>query len=287
MREKLQEQERIFLQMLDKPSIQEKLLEVLLNSSAFSTRVLRILNTVPKETKIQDSTPVESATLKNLRNQLAAREQDLTNMRKVWNDAELLRKEAEMKNVVLEKEIAHLKGEIAECQNTRNQLLQELQQSQKTLEQTREEANRINDQVSPFKAVLESYEQYKELCANDPFLSAVLPVDSPVRFFVAGTQRTEIFRLWDELSGRIETKSQAEQESWQKLLQFLLEQYNGLYQSPVLELMLDEQGKTYDRERHQGTANCSRYQGMIEKVLLPGIWNIRRNSAERKCVVCY
>lgn len=170
-----------------------------------------------------------------------------------------------------------------------------LLQKQKELEKLRQEGFALQEKAEKAVQISSAFE--KPLCCYKSYLSLpdslreklsnVLPDNEPIRFLVAGCQRETILSFWDYIKPEIEKISDLDRQIVLTILAYFIDQYNSLWNAPVFTLMTDEAGKAFDDRLHLRSSDCSRYSGTIQDVLLPGIWNVNKKSAERKSIVRY
>lgn len=144
------------------------------------------------------------------------------------------------------------------------------------------------ERLLPFRETVEAFERYRAMAAGLPeYLAQSLPRDDAVHFLAVGCQRDTIERLWDRFRERAEQLTAEQRETVEFLLAFFLARYNSLYGQPVYQLMLEEAGRPFDDRRHSRSPACSKYQGNVERVIFPGIWNLKKDEALRKSVVYF
>lgn len=142
--------------------------------------------------------------------------------------------------------------------------------------------------MAPFAELKTHYRAYMSLPeSRRTDLSKIIACCDPAAFLTSGSQRDTSFSLWDYMKSRLDELTGTEHEILARTLQYFLNRYNSLWTQPIYEWMDGETGKVFDDQRHSRSSTCSRYQGNIEQVLLPGIWNRNKKSAERKCIVHY
>lgn len=140
----------------------------------------------------------------------------------------------------------------------------------------------------PFREAVDAFKQYRALAQGLPeYLAQSLPRDNALRFLTTGCQRDTIEQLWDRFREQAEQLQAEQLETVVFLLDFFLARYNSLYDQPVYQLMRDEAGRPFDDRRHTRSTACSKYQGDVERVIFPGIWNMGQNRALRKSVVYF
>lgn len=160
----------------------------------------------------------------------------------------------------------------------------ELEKTQEVLKEKETDLERLLS----FREAVEAFNRYRVLASELPeYLAQSLPLDDALHFLAVGCQRDTIERLWDRFRERAEQLTAEQLETVEFLLAFFLSRYNSLYDRPVYQLMLEEAGRPFDDQRHSRSPACSKYQGEIERVIFPGIWNLRQNKALRKSVVYF
>lgn len=112
----------------------------------------------------------------------------------------------------------------------------------------------------------------------------IIADSSIVAFISTGSNIEYVEMFWDSMK-RNYAELGAEREALLQIFAYLLELCNAYQGEQVYELLDDEIGKGFDDDVHMRSENCSKYSGKIEKVLLPGIWNKRRERANRKALV--
>ena len=112
----------------------------------------------------------------------------------------------------------------------------------------------------------------------------IIADSSIVAFISTGSNIEYVEMFWDSMK-RYYAELGAEREALLQIFAYLLELCNAYQGEQVYELLDDEIGKGFDDDVHMRSENCSKYSGKIEKVLLPGIWNKRRERANRKALV--
>lgn len=112
----------------------------------------------------------------------------------------------------------------------------------------------------------------------------IIADSSIVAFISTGSNIEYVEMFWDSMK-RNYAELGAEREALLQIFAYLLELCNAYQGEQVYELLDDEIGKGFDDDVHMRSENCSKYSGKIEKVLLPGIWNKRRERANKKALV--
>lgn len=212
--------------------------------------------------------------------------------------AEGLKQEADaLRNALLEAEqkLGESQKRIAELEQERDKLTDACQTMQDAV-QKRERTGRelearirkLEGSVAPYQELIGLWERFRMLSGEvGSEAEKFLPREDPICFFAVGCQRETIFRLWDLLCRQCQQREESGEETLLKILAFFLKCYNFNYSAPALELMTGERGQPFDRDRHLRSPSCSMYQGKVERVLLPGIWNRNKSCAERKCLVYF
>jgi chromosome segregation ATPase len=148
--------------------------------------------------------------------------------------------------------------------------------------------NEYHSVTEEFEETLQYYKLYCSLPAStQKRFKTIINSKKPLYFLVSVSDKDNILALWDDIKYRIDDIDEKEIELLVKLMDYFLKLVNINFKTPVYELMLSETGKQFDEERHIRSTNCSKYQGKIERVLLPGIWNYNKQEAERKTIVEY
>lgn len=166
-------------------------------------------------------------------------------------------------------------------------LLEErLKAERQNLVQQEERLHRSEEMSRPFRELLEHYASYRSLPETVlSLLSRLLWADDPVRFLVSGCQIKSLLNMWDAVKDQLDDLKSEQMVVMTDILSFFIKQYNSIWDDPIYELMTDEAGAPFDQQRHIRGSGCSSYQGNIQEILLPGIWNRNRKVVERKCVV--
>jgi|GEM_PF-3907265 len=196
-------------------------------------------------------------------------------------------------NETLQEQIARQTQSAATLQNeleTTRMQAESLEQEISRLESEKDalslQTGSLKEQMSPFVPLMESFVQYRKLPKQIRLeLRAILPDDTPTHFLIFGCQLNNALAFWDYVRTRAERLPHTSMEQMRTVLTYLFDQINALYTIPIYELMTEEDGKSYDDRRHMRSSDCSRYQGTIQEVIWPGIWNENKNTAVRKCLV--
>lgn len=150
----------------------------------------------------------------------------------------------------------------------------------------KDENDKLKVVMSSFGSAIEYYNMYKTVSeANRNYFANIISDRSPLEFLVTLGNRDNVFSLWDELKYYYERQSKNDLLILIKIIGYGIELANFNYNNIVYELMDGEEGKEFDSDLHIRSENCSKYQGAIKKVLLPGIWNNIKEEADRKALV--
>ena len=179
-----------------------------------------------------------------------------------------------------------LSGKETELDDAKSQL----RAANRRLSDTETELYAARAELQPFRRLSSVFEAYRAIPGNQGAdAKKIISATDPITFLTAAGDFKHILRYWDAVRGECETADEKTRKILADTLAFLLDCHNAILSAPAYALMSpeDETGKPYDRNRHQQSGNCSHGQGNVEKVLLPGIWNLVKNAPERKSVVCY
>lgn len=222
-----------------------------------------------------------------------AHRQELSRLQHVYEQRMLEQERAEQSRT------AQIKAQLGEMQFRYEEAQKRYEDAERRVSAEQERSNRaeaerraavqktqVLDSIArPFQDLLSCYTPYRAL--DNPGIKRLLPDTDPVLFLSAGCQRETVTHLWDALRDVCEGDRPQGWEVLLRTLRYLIDRYNSTMSAPVWSLMDAEQGKPFQEIRHTRSSRCSRYQGTVEQVLLPGIWNNNRNLAERKTVVYF
>lgn len=265
---------RQLVEALEDPEIQGRIRTVILGEAPEMTA-----ESWTADERGETAWPSERTRMAALREQLEEQERENGELRGELRRCESERAMAQEEAARLEQERAGLESALGDMERTardRERTLQELENHTRDLERDLRPYRELNDLWQRFQALSgEAGDEVKKF----------LPWEDPMRFFAVGCQRETIFRLWDVLCRQCQQREDSGEEILLEVLAFLVKCYNFNYSAPALELMTGETGQPFDKERHLRSPSCSLYQGQVERVLLPGIWNRNKGCAERKCLV--
>lgn len=225
-----------------------------------------------KDTEIEDLQAKE----KNLRKSSEAAQNQIK-LLEIGKQEKLEQKDSEIK--LLEADKREIQRALDEAQSDVISLKASLQQAEQSLGKTK-------PLTEPFAEIFKFYGLYQGLPdSTRSSLNPIISAATPLSFVVTCANKDNIFAVWDDMKYKLNELSAADKEKLISFLKFCVKLTNLNYSSNVFEVMDTELGEDFDDERHSRGANCSKYQGKIKAVLLPGIWNNNRNIAERKTVV--
>lgn len=199
-----------------------------------------------------------------------------------------LRAEYDRRIVEDHQQIEKLRETISTLNGALSQKDATLQISQAKLEDVRRVFTQMHVKLEPFQELLTIYEKYCSL--PEQFRQEArkaLPDNDPVLFFTFGCQRDCLESFWDRASSRAEQMTEQELTVLREIITYFVARLNSLWEDAIYELIDDAPGTPFDDERHMRTARCSRYQGNIRCLLLPGIWNRGTGKALRQALVEY
>ena len=150
----------------------------------------------------------------------------------------------------------------------------------------RKQLNEYKTACEDFAPLLTQYECYRSL-PETVRLEKILSSETPMKFWMTGSRIDHIFRFWDEIQRNVEQLTTEQRRILAEVITFFVGQINSTWERPLYEMMSDEIGKPFEEKRHVRSADCSRYQGNVQEVLLEGIWNVDKKCAERRCIVFY
>lgn len=282
--EKMEKFLKRFAIALDNPVIQKKMLSVIKESfeSFDSDDILsdKVRNRKNENEKLIDLKRIQQDLL-TAQNTIESLEKELAFVQK---DNLKLREKLQIADSEQEKQISLIAGLRNQCEKNKIEM-DSLQKKNRDLLKQNNEYHNIADE---FEEALQYYKLYCSLpTSTQKRLKSIINSKKPLDFLLSVADKDNILALWDDLKYRIDETDEKEMELLVKLIDFFLKLVNCNYKTPVYVLMSSEKGKQFDEERHIRSANCSKYQGKIERVLLPGIWNNNKQEAERKTIVEY
>ena len=285
--EKMEKFQKRLAIALDNPVIQKKLFSVLkgFNVEYASEHKAKEKSKIKKSEKSDSENFTEDKKLQQellvAQNNISALEKEVAGLKnKNLSLTEALRN-AELKQGESHNLIVRLTGQ---CEQD-NLKIEELSTTNRDLAKQNKNLKQIADE---FAKPLHYYSLYCSLPASaQKRFKSIINATTPLSFLLSAGDKDNLLALWDDIKYRIDKMPENEIQILIELLAFFIELINVNYKSPLFELMMQEKGKQFDEERHIRSVNCSKYQGKIDKVLLPGIWNYNKQEAERKSVVEY
>ena len=280
---------------LDNPIIQKKILSILesyrqdmLTESPISGKYIEKKNAKDDIEKFKDEQSRYIEEVKTLQNDLSQACEKIDVLEKKLGDKQKdnqrLKEEIRNNNAIKEKSNIIINDWRNRCEGY-SKTVATLQNENNSLKKQNGELMQITDE---FAEPLEYYKYYQSLPTNtQKRYKTIINDKTLLHFLLSAGNKENVLAFWDDLKYRIDEIGGKEIIVLIKLLRFFLTLVNINYSKPVYVLMENEKGKSFDEERHIRSINCSKYQGFVERVLLPGIWNDSKQEAERKTVVEY
>lgn len=284
--EKMEKFLKRFAIALDNPVIQKKMLSVIKESfESFDSD--DILSDKVRNRKNENENE-KLIDLKRIQQDLLTAQNTINSLEKelscLQNDKLKLQEKLQMAGSEQEKYTSLIAGLRNQCEKNRI----EMDSLQKKNRELLKQNNVYQSITEEFEETLQYYKLYCSLPAStQKRFKSIINSKKPIFFLISVSDKDNILALWDDIKYRIDDIDEKEIVLLVKLLDYFLKLVNINFKTPVYELMLRETGKQFDEERHIRSSNCSKYQGKIERVLLPGIWNYNKQEAERKAIVEY
>lgn len=136
--------------------------------------------------------------------------------------------------------------------------------------------------------LIKIYQEYRTLPSERRnALNKILNEENMIAFLVYGSQFENIRALWEYARSEERNIPDDQRKVLVKTIRYFICQINLLYNPPLYSLIEDPLGTDFAPERHIKAEGSSPYQSKIQEVLLPGIWNERKQQFVCKCLVRY
>lgn len=258
---------------LDNRNVKEKIIAIIQSDTINNINELSICQNDDLINKLQE----EISGLKRANESTFAQYQQVLSSKKLSED----KYKSTIENLELVK--SQLQDKVEELEN-KNKFVEGQYQSK--IRDLEDENDKLKVVMSSFGSATEYYNMYKTVSeGNRNYFSNIISDRSPLEFLVTLGNRDNVFSLWDELKYCYERQSKNDLLILIKIIGYGIKLANFNYNNIVYELMDGEEGKEFDSDLHIRSENCSKYQGAIKKVLLPGIWNNIKEEADRKALV--
>lgn len=258
---------------LDNRNVKEKIITIIHTDAIKNNDELSVYQDDDLVSKLQE----EIRGLKRANESTFAQYQQVLSSKKVSED----KYKSTISNLELDK--SQLQRKLEELENE-NKFLED--QYQAKIRELEDENDKLKVVMASFGSATEYYNMYKTVSeVNRNYFSNIISDRSPLEFLVTLGNRDNVFSFWDELKYYYERQSENDLLILIKIIDYGIKLVNFNYSNIVYELMEGEEGKEFDSDLHIRSENCSKYQGVIKKVLLPGIWNNIKEEADRKALV--
>lgn len=192
-----------------------------------------------------------------------------------------------------------LYDEYSRLKNDFEQKVKMLKNEAGKLEEARDEwkkkAESLEKDNIKYKNIAEQFEDviynFNLYCGLSPQIlsnaSKIIDVKYPLAFIITASDKENVLAFWDVVKYMCDDLSKDELTKIEKLLSYFIMLLNRRYSNDIFALMNNEIGASFDDYRHIRSNNCNRYQGTVARVILAGIWNNKKECAERKSIVEY
>ncbi len=305
------------LAALDAPEVQQRMQQLI------RTTVLEIQHKNMAEEETQDLLCESDMETKNQTSvELEWKEKILEQSKRI-HELENMLQQAEKANLALKADMQHQQAKVDAFQEEKNQFKQTIQHLQEVLSNEQQNsadlAAQMNCAVQRKEEMKQKYEQTTiqlenqekilkklkpTLCAMNELnrvyqeyrtlpqerrkaLGKILKDEDMISFLVHGSQFENIRALWEHVKSEERYIPDEQRVVLVKTIEYFIHQINLLYDPPLYRLVADPVGTDFSPERHVKAEGCSPYQSHIQEVLLPGIWNERKQQFVCKCLVRY